>query len=261
MWPGIAYRSNAAFTLPANWNLVATQQSSGDIDATQGIASGLMAWIVRGASNPSFVFTRSGGDVAQGAIVAYRGQASSPYDTGGAATLGTIGEPSLSAISTAEANELLVAMISHGDNSLTTAVVAATAPSVASGSTDTSTNPTANTWIERFDRGSNTGADTGLCIADAVKEASGSTGTLSADAVTTTRSVFIVGAFKMAPAAGQPFLRRMGGVPGAGMTRPGLGHNLYMEVQKWLQAMQSRFLRKTWPFGCISPSTTPMGTW
>jgi hypothetical protein len=191
----IAYRSNVAFTLPAGWNLVATQQSSGDTDATQGIASGVMAWIIRGASNPSFVFTRTGGDVAQGTILAYRGHALSPYDTGGAATLGTIGEPSLAAISTAQAGELLVAMVSSGDNSSMSAFDA-TDPSTASGGTDTTTDPTTGTWIERFDRGSNSGADTGLAVADAVKSGSGSTGTLSADASATTRSVFIVGAFK-----------------------------------------------------------------
>jgi hypothetical protein len=191
----IAYRSNVAFTLPANWNLVATQQSSGDTDATQGIASGVMAWIIRGASNPSFVFTRTGGDVAQGTILAYRGHALSPYDTGGAATRGTIGEPTLAAISTAQAGELLVAMVSSGDNS-SMSKFDATDPSTASDGTDTSTDPTEGTWIERFDRGSNSGADTGLAVADAVKAGSGSTGTLSADASATTRSVFIVGAFK-----------------------------------------------------------------
>lgn len=204
----IAYRSNVAFTLPANWNLVATQQSSGDTDATQGIASGVMAWIVRGASNPSFTFTRTGGDVAQGTILAYRGQASSPYDTGGAATLGAIGEPSLAGISTAEANELLVAMVSSGDNSSMVSFDAVTSPNVASGATDTSTEPTSETWIERFDRGSNTGADTGLAVADAIKPASGSTGTFSADAQTTTRSVFIVAAFKQ---GAQTYSMTMGG--------------------------------------------------
>lgn len=195
----IAYRSTESFTPnDSAWNLVATQQSSGDTDATQGIASGVMYYCIRGASNPGFQFNRTNGDVAQGTVLCYRGGASSNiYDTGNAATLGTIGEPSLSGITTANANELIIAMISHGDNSLCSAVDAATAPSVASGDTDTTTDPTADTWIERFDRGSNTGADTGLCVADGLKSSAGSTGTFSADAVTTTRSVFIVGAFKI----------------------------------------------------------------
>lgn len=198
----IAYRSNAAFTLPTGgeWALVATQQSSGDEDATQGIASGLMAYCVRGGSAPNYVFTRTDGNVAQGTVLCYRGnlRSSSVYDTGAATTLGTIGEPALSGISTAEANELIIGMISHGDNSLCATFDAVTNPATASGDTDTTTEPTANTWIERFDRGSNTGADTGLMVVDGLKSDSGATGNFSADAVTTTRSVIIVGAFKMA---------------------------------------------------------------
>jgi len=196
----VAYRSNVAFGLPANWNLVATQQSSGDTDATQGIASGVMAYIIRGTSDPSFVFTRTLGDVAQGVIVCYRGvNNAAPYDTGGAATLGAIGEPSLAGISTAEALELIVAMVSSGDNSLCITFDAVTNPSTASGAISTTTAPTNDTWIHRFDRGSNTGADTGLSVADGLKATAGATGTFSADAATTTRSVFIVGAFKLSP--------------------------------------------------------------
>ena len=195
----IAYRSNAAFTLPSGgeWSLVATQQSSGNTDATQGIASGLMAYCVRGASAPNYVFTRTAGDIARGRTITYRGGTSTPYNTGGATTLGTIGEPALTGF-TAAANDLLVAMISHGDNSLTATMDAATDPGTASNGTDTTTDPTVGTWIERQDDGTNTGADVGLFIADAVKTGAGSTGNFSADAATTTRSVFIVGAFTMA---------------------------------------------------------------
>jgi hypothetical protein len=193
----IAYRSTNAFTQPANWSVVSTQQSSGDTDATSGIASGFMAYIVRGASAPSYAFTRTNGDIARGRTIAYRGNHRVPYDTGNAGTLASIGEPSLSTITTATRYELLVAMISHGDNSTTATMDAATAPSVASGDADTTTHPTLDTWIERQDAGTNTGADTGLFIADAVKETAGATGTFSADASVTTRSVMIVGAFKI----------------------------------------------------------------
>ena len=43
----LGYRGSNAFTLPSGWSLVATQQSSGDIDATNGIASGGFADIER----------------------------------------------------------------------------------------------------------------------------------------------------------------------------------------------------------------------
>lgn len=199
----IAYRSTEPFTLPANWLLIDTQQSLGDLDATGGIASGLMAYIVHGASPPSRTFTRTGGDVGFGVIVAYRGgNTSTPYDTGLAATLGAVGEPALAAISTAEANELLVAFIAHGDNTSTTQMNA-TDPGTESGETNTTTAPTVGTWIERYDGGSNTGADTTNSIFDAVKAGSGTTGAFSANAVTLSRSVMIVGAFKIA-AGGPP---------------------------------------------------------
>jgi len=197
----IAYRAADAFTPnDAAWQLVATQQSSGDIDATQGIASGVMYYCIRGAANPGFQFNRTGGNVAQGTVLCYRGNdplVASVYDTGGAATLAAIGEPALAAITTALNYELVVCMISHGDNSLCSGVDCAEGETVASGATDTTTEPTANTFLERFDRGSNTGADTGLCVADVVRPTSGTTGAFFAVAANTTRSVFIVGAFKM----------------------------------------------------------------
>ena len=103
----IGYRDSAAFTAPvgAGWNLVATQQTSGDVDATSGIASGGMWYVVRGADNPSFVFTRTAGSAAVGVVLCYRNvNPTSPYDTGNAATLGSIGEPALGTFNTAEAN-------------------------------------------------------------------------------------------------------------------------------------------------------------
>ncbi|HKX84566.1 MAG TPA: hypothetical protein VJL58_10140, partial [Pyrinomonadaceae bacterium] len=114
----IGYRSNAAFTVPGDWNLVATQQSSGDTDATNGIASGLMMWCVRGGSAPTLTFNRTAGDVAQGRIIAYSGgHPTAPFDAGTANTLGSASATvTTGSINTAEAGELIVAMTSAGDN-------------------------------------------------------------------------------------------------------------------------------------------------
>jgi hypothetical protein len=73
----IAYRSNAAFSLPSGWNLVATQQSSGNTSTTTStaIGSGLMAYCVYdAASPPGYTFTRTGGDVAYGHLAVYRAE-------------------------------------------------------------------------------------------------------------------------------------------------------------------------------------------
>jgi hypothetical protein len=194
----IAYRNGAAFTLPADWGLVATQQSSGDTDATNGIASGVMAYIVRGSSAPSYVFTRTNGNVALGRVLCYRGNHATPYDTGTANTLAVAsGTVTTGTFTTAEAGELIVAMGAGGDNYTWSAFDAATDPATASGATDTTTEPTAGTWIERADSGTGTGADTSLAIADAIRAGAGATGTIQVTASGSARSVMIAGAFKI----------------------------------------------------------------
>jgi hypothetical protein len=73
----IAYRDTAAFTLPSGWNLIATQQSSGNtsITTSASIGSGLMAYYIYDPTSPSsFMFTRTGGDVAYGRLAVYRAE-------------------------------------------------------------------------------------------------------------------------------------------------------------------------------------------
>jgi len=193
----IAWKGTEPFTLPADWAYVASQLHDGDNDATGGIASGLMAYIVRGVSAPSYTFTRTLGDVARGQTVTYRGNSAAPYDTGSVNQAGSVTEPIGTTITTAEAGELLVGMVAHGDNSTTSIFDAVTAPSIASnGTIDVNTEPTLDTWQERSDGGTNTGSDTGLFIVDAVKGSAGATGAFSALAQTDSNSVTIVGAFK-----------------------------------------------------------------
>jgi hypothetical protein len=200
----IGYRSNAAFTVPGDWNLVAAQESIGDTDATNGIASGVMMWCVRGGSAPTLTFNRTLGNVAEGRIIAYSGGHATPYDTGAAATApSTSATISTTGFSTAEAGELLVAMVSCGDN-FTTSDFDATDPGTASGAIDTTTAPTNGTWIERADNGTGTGADHALAIADAIRATAGATGTILAFTSVGARNVIIVGAFKLAAAAVPP---------------------------------------------------------
>ena len=196
----LSFRSNVAFGLPSGWALVATQQNSGDVDNTNGIASGLMAYIVRGPSAPALTFTRTGGDLALGRIVAYRGNhATAPLDTGSSNTLAVANATATTAtITTAEAEELIVAFCSPGDNLTGSAFDAATDPTTASGATDTTTAPTNGTWIERADSGSVTGADGACIIADAVRATAGATGTIQATISASARHVMVAGAFKLA---------------------------------------------------------------
>ncbi len=195
----IAMRGNAVVSL-SGWTAAATQQNSGDTDTTDGIASGAMFYVVRGSSAPNLTVTRTGGDVAYAKIISYSGVSlTAPYDTGSAATQGSAGNtPTTATFNTALDNELIVAMVAYGDQYTVSAFDAATNPATASGATDTTTAPTSNTWIERFDANSNTGADTGIGIADGIKATAGATGTIQATVSSASgRNVMMAAAFNM----------------------------------------------------------------
>jgi hypothetical protein len=200
----IAYRSNAAFTVPGDWNLVATQQSSGDLDATNGIASGLMMWAVRGGSAPTLTFNRTAGDVAHGLIIAYSGGHTSPFNAGSAVTEASATSTTIAPnIASVVSGELAVAMVSAGDNLNTTVFNANALIQTNSGAgTDTTTAPTSDTWFRRFNLGTATGADSGLAIADGVANGSGTLTSPQASVSAAARHVMIVGVFK--PAAAVP---------------------------------------------------------
>jgi len=194
----IAYRGNAAITAPTGWAAAAAAQNSGDTDATNGIASGAMFYIIRGASAPSLTCTRTGGDVVLARVISYSGAKPHPLDTGSSNTLAVAsGTVTTGTITTAEAGELLVAMGSGGDAYTTSAFDAATNPATASGATDTTTAPTNDTWIERQDSNTGTGADATLAIADAIKATAGATGTIECTMSGSARSVMMVAAFKL----------------------------------------------------------------
>lgn len=197
----IAYRSNVPFDDVVGWGSL--QESIGDTDATNGIASGAMFIAVRGASAPTLVFSRTGGNVARGCIIAYSGgHASAPFDTSSSNTL-AIGSATVTtgSITTAEAGELIVAMTAAGDTLNVSAFDAATDPATASGATDTTNAPSNGTWRERVDSSTGTGADTGLGIADAIRATAGATGTIQATVGASARHVMIAAAFKLAAAA------------------------------------------------------------
>lgn len=226
----ISFRSTAAFSLPdANWHFVASQLTGGNTVAagTGSIGSGLMAYYVRGPSAPSLIFTRTGGDVAIGTIDAYRGlKLLSPNDTGVASTLGAASATvTAGSITTAAANELLVAAALAARGNSASAFTAATDPTGSSGATDTNfTKPTVGTWIERSDASTTTGADAGIAVADAIKSTAGATGTLQYTSSSSAQHSLIVGAFQAETS--YPAIRSIGSIAtvsgGASTCNPGL---------------------------------------
>lgn len=192
----VGWRSNAAVTPPAGWSVVATQQNSGDTDATNGIASGTMWYLIRGGSAPDLVGVRTAGDVLQAQIVSYTGALATPFDAGTANTLAVASATNTTAtITTAQAGELVVACSSAGDN-LTASAFDATDPATASGATDTTTAPATGIWKERFDVGTGTGADHGLAFADAIRATAGATGTIQVTISAIAQHVLIAATFK-----------------------------------------------------------------
>lgn len=199
----ISYRSNAAFTKPSGWTDI-TSQNTGNTTAngTGSIGSGFMAYIRRGSSAPSLVFTRTAGDVAIGRIVAYRDSDSSgTLVTQTSATLGTAATAiSVSGVTTSNDRDLIVVAACGARNSTFTNFDTATDPATASSTNSGQTAaPIAGTWQERADSGTTTGADCSLGIADAVRATAGATGNITITASSSARHVVMVGVFKEGP--------------------------------------------------------------
>jgi len=197
--------STTSVTLPTGgeWTLVAEQKNNNTLTTSSALPSGLMAYCVRGASNPNLTFTHPvAPSQAQGRIVAYRNvNTASPKDTQTSFTTATAQTAVTgTGLTTTQIEDLIVAMACGGQEAAWSAFNA-TDPAGASGATVT-TAPT-TTWSERADSLVTTGADGSLAIFDAVKLTSGATGNLTATASVSAGHVVIAGAFKIyAPPAG-----------------------------------------------------------
>lgn len=200
----ISYRnaSTTSVTLPAGgWQLI-DEQKTNNVTANNasGVASGCMAYIIRGDSAPSYAFTLPAAiSVGMGQVVAYRGGVLLPLDTHASTTMGAAGTAiSGTGLTTSGANELVVAITCGGRNITTTTHDAATDPGTDSGSnTDQTAAPIVGTWQERADTGTNIGADTGLSISDAIRGTAGATGSITATASASAQHVVIVASFIM----------------------------------------------------------------
>lgn len=181
----IAYRSNVAFTLPAGWTLMA-QENLGDVVSGAGaICSGLMAYIVRGGSAPSFAFTRTGGDAAIGTVMRVRSNRQAWQYSGNivsntnnpASTLA-----SNAGITTTLGHELLFLFTGNGVNNTPVGL-------------NVATDPTAG-WSVQFAQGTTLGADAAYSMAQNVKATPGATGAGTANNGTSGRHVLFLASFQ-----------------------------------------------------------------
>lgn len=202
----IAYRGNVSISAPSGgeWT-IAEQQSSGNTSTTANasIGSGLLAYCIRGASNPNLTFTRAaGGDVAYGKVYVFRPDTGSvEFVASSSATLGSNSTTVTTAsIDTVGIDNLLILAGCLADNPFPgfSAFTAATSPTTASGANTTTKGniTTLDTWVEIDDRNTATGADTALGVARAVKSAAGSTGQMQYTAAVSSRNVALAAAFR-----------------------------------------------------------------
>jgi hypothetical protein len=188
--------TTSAITLPSGWTLVAQRGNNNVLTTTSASASGLMAFIIRGASAPALTFTHPiAPSIAIGRIVAYRGTQTIALNAGTAGTTAiNTTAVSLAGFTTSVANTLLVAAVLGGQEAAWSSFAAVTDPTTASGATDTSTAPS-STWRERADTNSVTGAQTSLAIFDAVKATAGATGNFTTTASLGAAQSLIAAAF------------------------------------------------------------------
>lgn len=203
--------STTAVTLPSGgeWTLVEDELTNNTTAAsTNSVASGTMAFAIRGASDPNFTFTHpTSPSVALGRLTVYRpvnGVAGKDTQSSGTTATNTT-SISTTGLTTALNEELIVRMVANARAAAVSAFNAATNPNTSSGTNSVQTaNPIAGTWQERQDSNTATGADVGLSIADAVRASAGATGNFTVTSATAGSHAQIAGAFyfRVTPAAG-----------------------------------------------------------
>lgn len=197
--------STTSITLPSGgeWTLVTEQKNASTQTNTSATPSGLMAYCIRGSSDPNLTFTHPViPSVAIGRIIAYRNvNQSTPKDTQTSSTTATNTTlVSVTGLTTAEDDELLVMGVCGGQESTWSQLNAATDPSIQAAGTASKDHPFIGGWSQRCSDTTVTGADTSLAIGDAVKATAGATGNFIALASQGAGQVVLVGAFKLASA-------------------------------------------------------------
>lgn len=199
---GSRIASTTSITLPSGWTLVAEAKNNNTLSTSSALPSGMMAYIVRGSSAPSYTFTHPvAPNVALGRVVAYRNvHQTTPTDSGTTAvtTATALLAVSVTGLTTTADDDLIVALTAGGQEAAWSAF-AATDPATGSGTTaDSALDPIFGAWLERSDIQTTTGNDTSLAVFDAIKQTAGATGNLIATASVSAGHVVVAGSFKLA---------------------------------------------------------------
>lgn len=195
----IAHRGSDVFNASADWTLLHRQSGGNYVTSTSAISAGTWFYCIRGASAPSYSFTRSGGGAYSAAVGCWYASGSISYDTKNANQLAVASATvTVGSITTAAANSLLVMFGCLARTATASAFDSATDPTTASGATDTTTAPTVGTWIERHDANAGVANGATCSFADAIRATAGATGTNQVTASDSTRHCLLIAAFSEA---------------------------------------------------------------
>ena len=184
----IGFRGSTTFSLPASWNNL-DQTSGGNTSTTPALAIGCVSgsYIIRGGSAPALTWTRTSGDVARGAIGAWRN------DTAGAvieldqADANNPASPStnreLTGWTPVESGELVIIGAGGGDDSS----VSNYSGGLVSG---------LSAFSEVLDSSTTTGADTTVAMAWATQENDIELSTFSLDFAVSSRHSILAATFR-----------------------------------------------------------------
>jgi len=194
--------STTQITLPSGWTRIGQALNNNILATTSALASGMMAYIIRGASAPALTFTHPAAPApALGRIVAYRNvHQTAPLDRGvtQVTTATNTLAVSVAGLNTTLDDDLIVALTAGGQEA-TWSAFGATDPATNSGTTAASVlDPIWGQWLERAEQVTTTGNDTSLAVFDAVKQTAGPTGNLVATASLGAGHVVVAGSFKLA---------------------------------------------------------------
>jgi hypothetical protein len=199
----IGYRNSTTFSMPSGWTQI-QQVATADTSAG-GQVSGLMAWKIRGGSEPTAAFLRGGGNRALGVVIGYTpSEGGLTFDTSSAfAQPGATTALAGTALTVAASDSLLVAMtvVAGGDGAFGQTFSAAglgtpaSGPSQAVGPAVLSTQWGETYWFSQ-------GITSPLVAAhgfDLARAPAGSTGAFSATSSVSSRGLVIAAAFSRTP--------------------------------------------------------------
>ena len=198
---GSRIASVSSITLPSGWTRVVDQTNSNTATNTSATPSGMMAYIIRGGSAPSYTFTHPvAPSVALGRVFAYRNvHQTTPFQDFQSATSATAVLVAATVTGPAAADDNLIVALAVGGQEGTWSGFTSTTGTTSGTTAASVLDPAWGQWLERSDVLTSTGSDVSMAVADYVHQTGSGTGAVSATTTLSAAQVMIVGSFRLAP--------------------------------------------------------------